>query len=157
MKQSMKSTHLRLIIVLFVWLWSSSAFTVHAADKVKFETDPPQRLEVRYRLFKTENIWNFLELDTQTGRLWQIQFSVDNDANRARTPINTESLATDGKNGRFTLYPTSNMWNFLLVDQDSGRIWQVQFSIDDENRGIFPIAGPEDRNFLPEKLPKSSR
>ena len=153
----MRSTCLRLVIVLLAWCGSSNAFTVHAADKVKFETDPPQRLEVRYRLFKTENIWNFLELDTQTGRIWQIQFSVDNDANRARTPINTETLAADGKNGRFTLYPTSNMWNFLLVDQDNGRIWQVQFSIDDENRGIFPVPGLEDRNLLPEKSLKSPR
>lgn len=153
----MRFTYLRLAIVLVAWLGYGGTFTVHAADKMKFETDPPQRLEVRYRLFKTGNMWNFLELDTQTGRLWQVQFSVDNDVNRTRTPINTEALATDGKNGRFTLYPTDNMWNFLMVDQDSGRIWQAQFSIDDENRGIFQILGFEDTRPLPEKLLKNPR
>jgi hypothetical protein len=55
------------------------------------------------------------------------------------------------------LYPTDNMWNFLMLDQDSGRIWQAQFSIDDENRGIFPILGFEDKHLLPEKLPKNPR
>jgi hypothetical protein len=153
----MRFPHFYLTIILAAWLGYGSTFSVHAADKMKFETDPPQRLEVRYRLFKTGNMWNFLELDTQTGRLWQVQFSVDNDNNRTRTPINTEALATDGKNGRFTLYPTDNMWNFLMLDQDSGRIWQAQFSIDDENRGIFPILGFEDKHLLPEKLLKNPR
>lgn len=153
----MRFPYLQLIIILAVSLGYGSTFTVHAADKVKLETDPPQRLEVRFRLFKTGNMWNFLELDTQTGRLWQVQFSVDNDDNRTRTPINTEALTADGKNGRFTLYSTDNMWNFLMVDQDSGRVWQAQFSIDDENRGIFPIVGSEDKRLLPEKLLKNPR
>lgn len=153
----MRFTYLQLIIILAAWFGYGGTLTVHAADKMKFETDPPQRLEVRYRLFKTGNMWNFLELDTQTGRLWQVQFSVDNDDNRTRTAINTEVLAADGKNGRFTLYSTDNMWNFLMLDQDSGRIWQAQFSIDDENRGIFPILGFEDKHLLPEKLLKNPR
>lgn len=153
----MRFTYFQLIIILAAGLGYGSTFSVHAADKMKFETDPPQRLEVRYRLFKTGNMWNFLELDTQTGRLWQVQFSVDNDVNRTRTAINTEVLSADGKNGRFTLYPTDNMWNFLMLDQDSGRIWQAQFSIDDENRGIFPILGFEDKHLLPEKLLKNPR
>lgn len=114
-------------------------------------------MDVRFRLFKTENMWNFLELDTQTGRIWQVQFTVDKDGGRGKTPINDKSLATESKNGRFTLYPTDNMWNFLLVDQDAGRVWQVQFSVGDENRGIFPIFGLEDLNILLDKVPKKTR
>ena len=129
----------------------------YAADKIKFETDPPQRLDVRFRLFKTENMWNFLELDTQTGRLWQIQFTVDKDSSRIKLPINSSPLAPDGKNGRFTLYPTNNMWNFMLVDQDNGRIWQAQFSVGDENRDIFPILSDEDIQLLLDKLPKKPK
>jgi hypothetical protein len=86
-------------------------------------------------------MWTFLELDTQTGRLWQIQFTVDKDSNRLKVPINSTALAPEGKNGRFTLYPTDNMWNFLLVDQDDGRIWQAQFSVEAEKRLFFPILG----------------
>lgn len=111
----------------------------YAADGIKFETDPAQRLDVRYRLFKTGNTWSFLELDTQTGRLWQVQFSVGNDSSRIKLPINSDALASEGKNGRFTIYPTNNMWNFMLIDQDNGRVWQAKFSIGEDNRGIFPI------------------
>ncbi len=39
------------------------ATSARAADPIMFLTDPPQRLDVRFRLFRTENIWNFLELD----------------------------------------------------------------------------------------------
>ena len=131
--------------------------SAHAAEKIKFITDPPQRLDVRFRLFKTENMWNFLELDTQTGRIWQVQFTVDKDVSRVKMPINDKSLVTEGKNGRFTLYPTDNMWNFLLVDQDVGLVWQVQFSVDDENRGLFPVFSPEDLDMLLDKAPKKSK
>ena len=129
----------------------------HAADKIKSETDPIQRIDVRYRLFKTENMWNFLELDTQTGRLWQIQFTVENDSSRIRLPINSSSLAPESKNGRFTLYPTNNMWNFMLVDQDNGRIWQAQFSTGDENRGIIPIPSDESVMRIINKLLKKPK
>ena len=156
-KQLMRFTNLQLIIVFAAWIGYGNVFTAYAADKVKFETDPPQRMDVRYRLFKTANMWNFLELDTQTGRLWQVQFSVDNDNNRTRTPLNIENLAADGRNGRFTLYPTDNIWTFLMVDQDNGRLWQAQFSITDENHGIFPIVGSEDARLLPEKFLKIPR
>ena len=57
-------------VLCAILLGRSSVPLVHAADKLRLETDPQQRLDVRYRLFKTENIWTFLELDTQTGRLW---------------------------------------------------------------------------------------
>lgn len=99
---------------------------------------PPQRVEAKFRFFKTENTWNFLELDTQTGKVWQVQFSVDSDANRVKIPINTEVLAKEGKAGRFTLYPTKNMYNFILLDQDNGKSWQVQFATDN-NQMIKPI------------------
>lgn len=91
----------------------------------------------RYKLYKTENYWNFLELDTRTGAVWQVQFVV-NDTNRFKTKIVwslldsgvSESTAPDG---RFELYPTTNRYNFLLVDQTTGRVWQIQWAIDDES------------------------
>ena len=32
------------------------------------------------------------------------------------------------QNGRFKLYPTGNMYNFIMVDVINGRSWQVQWS-----------------------------
>ena len=38
------------------------------------------------------------------------------------------------KNGRFKLYPTDNMYNFIMVDVIDGRTWQVQWNIDKDKR-----------------------
>ena len=43
------------------------------------------------------------------------------------------------RNGRFFLYPTQNMYNFILLDQVDGRTWQVQWSIDKDKRGTWAI------------------
>ena len=38
------------------------------------------------------------------------------------------------QNGRFKLYPTENMYNFIMVDVIDGRTWQVQWNIDYDKR-----------------------
>ena len=38
------------------------------------------------------------------------------------------------KNGRFKLYPTGNMYNFIMVDVIDGRTWQVQWNTDENKR-----------------------
>ena len=38
------------------------------------------------------------------------------------------------QNGRFKLYPTGNMWNFIMVDVIDGRTWQVQWSTKENER-----------------------
>ena len=70
----------------------------------------------------------------------QVQFGMEDDR-RLIANLNTESLVTSDKevNDRFTLYPTQNIYTFILLDQFDGRAWQVQWSIDPENRGITPI------------------
>ena len=36
---------------------------------VKIKSDPQQPIDGVYRLFETQNMWNFLLLDTQYGRV----------------------------------------------------------------------------------------
>jgi len=43
------------------------------------------------------------------------------------------------KNGRFKLYPTGNIYNFIMVDVIDGRTWQVQWNIDDNKRLVYRI------------------
>ncbi len=43
------------------------------------------------------------------------------------------------ENDRFALYPTQNIYTFILLDQVDGRTWQVQWSIDTYSRGVIPI------------------
>src|SRR5690606_36386198 len=73
----------------------------------------------RFTLTPTENMWNFLLLDTATGRVWQVQYSVSKDIPKTTYSINTVSLISSSEPlipGRFTLIPTKNVWNFLLLD-----------------------------------------
>jgi hypothetical protein len=42
-------------------------------------------------------------------------------------------------NDRFTLYATKNIYNFILLDQLDGKVWQVQWSTEIKNRMIVPI------------------
>ena len=41
------------------------------------------------------------------------------------------------KNGRFKLYPTGNMYNFIMVDVIDGRTWQVQWHHDEDKRLVI--------------------
>ena len=91
-------------------------------------------------MFPTENIWTFLKLDTSNGKIWQVQYSV-NDNNRGEIELNNTALVSGeaAENGRFTLYPTNNMYNFILLDQFDGKMWQVQWSVEAENRLVIPL------------------
>jgi uncharacterized protein YxeA len=92
-----------------------------------------------YQLYPTTNMWTFIKLNTRNGKMWQVQYSTD--GNRFETYLSLTPLAdrVDETNGRFTLYSTQNMWNFILLDQIDGRVWQVQWSQEAENRGVLPI------------------
>jgi hypothetical protein len=93
-----------------------------------------------YRLFPTQNIWTFIKLNTRNGQMWQVQYNI-NDNNRFETNLSLAPLVNKDEetNGRFTLYPTQNIYNFILLDQLDGRVWQAQWSIDVDKRGIIPI------------------
>lgn len=43
------------------------------------------------------------------------------------------------QNGRFKLYPTGNMYNFIMVDVINGRTWQVQWSTKKDERLVLRI------------------
>ena len=43
------------------------------------------------------------------------------------------------KNGRYKLYPTGNMYNFIMVDVIEGRTWQIQWSVKEDKRLVFRI------------------
>ena len=97
-------------------------------------------LKQRYKLYQTENIYTFLQLDTKTGMIEQVQWSLDSD-NEGSFPINSEDL-TFGLgygSGSFELYPTKNMYQFLLLDKTNGRKWHIQWGIGDTKRWIRRI------------------
>lgn len=94
-----------------------------------------------YQLFPTKNYWTYIKLDTRNGKMWQVHFTVNNDELKGELVLNSLSLVSKEKevNGRFTLYPTENIYNFLLLDQIDGDVYQVQWSMEAEYRGVVPI------------------
>jgi len=104
-------------------------------------SEPSQDPTAPFRLYRTTNFWTFIELETTTGRMRQIQFDVSG-SSRGSTVLNSQDLAMgkDKHPGRFTLYPTSNMYTFILLDQVDGGTWQVQWAIEAINRLVLPIS-----------------
>lgn len=99
-----------------------------------------QSPNAKYRLYPTPNLWIFIKLNTSDGRLWIVQYSTTA-GNQLEVPLSQIERADETKrqNGRFTLYSTQNMYNFLLLDQIDGRVWQVQWSMDGNNNIVIPI------------------
>lgn len=97
-------------------------------------------LKNRYKLYPTENIYTFLELDTKTGIIRQVQWSLDVDK-EGSVFINPTDLTLGlgfGSNS-FELYPTKNMYQFILIDKTDGRKWHVQWGMEDGKRWIKRI------------------
>lgn len=94
---------------------------------------------INYRLFQTNNRWTFLKLDTRTGEINHVQYSIDGNAMQYRLNDTPLAEGIDAVPGRFFLYPTENTYNFILLDQIDGRVWQVQWNIDDDKRGVWRI------------------
>jgi hypothetical protein len=94
-----------------------------------------------YKLYPTKNYWTFIKLDTRNGKMWQVHFTVNADGIQTEIFLNPVSLVVKEKeiNGRFNLYATENIYNFLLLDQIDGEVFQVQWSMDAKNRGVIPI------------------
>lgn len=97
-------------------------------------------LKNRFKLYTTENIYTFLQLDTKTGQIKQLQWSLDSDKEGTVT-INDDDL-TYGYGygfGSFELYPTKNMYQFILLDKTDGRKWHVQWGMEPTKRWIRRI------------------
>lgn len=94
-----------------------------------------------YQLFPTKNYWTFLKLDTRNGKIWQVHFTVKDGEAQGELELNSLPLVSKEKeiSGRFTLYSSENIYNFLLLDQIDGLVYQVQWSMDANNRGVVPI------------------
>lgn len=91
----------------------------------------------RYKFYPTENIYNFIKLDTRTGQIEQVQWSLDTDK-EGSVFINSEDLSWVS-GSLFELYPTKNMYKFLLLDKSNGRAWHVQWGMEDKERWIRRI------------------
>lgn len=109
-------------------------------NELLYRLDIDLSLKNRYKLYETENIYTLLRLDTKTGMIDQVQWSLDSDKEGTIT-INGEDL-TYGLgvgSGSFELYPTKNMYQFILMDKTNGRMWHVQWGFEFKKRWIQRI------------------
>lgn len=95
----------------------------------------------RYKIYPTSNMYNFLKLDTQTGRITKIQWNLEDDKRFEKVVSSKILIGYDEEliNGRFEAYPTENMYNFLLLDKIDGRTWQFQWGFDANKNWIERI------------------
>lgn len=102
-------------------------------DGIYMNIDKP-----RFKIYQTENTYNLLKVDTRTGSVWQVQYRMKG-VSAQTVPINyMGSLGVvrdeDGWDGRFELYPTKNMYTFILIDSGSGATFQVQWGTEPDYR-----------------------
>lgn len=93
----------------------------------------------RFELYPTQNSFNFLKLDKKTGKIYQVQWSLEGEEEFSITlnGIDLSQFSTDGN--CFKLYPTKNMWQFILLNGALGRAWHVQWGFEEKNRWIKRI------------------
>ena len=76
----------------------------------------------RYKMYPTQNINILLKLDTATGRVWMVQYGTGDNIGLS-VPVDDSSLLYSWDTiqaGRFEMYPTQNMYNFILLDTQLG-------------------------------------
>ncbi|AWA31037.1 hypothetical protein HYN48_13620 [Flavobacterium magnum] len=128
------------ITFLILFVFRSQGQTQQNNSPVTKQTEKQVENPI-YRLFPTENYWTFIKLDTRNGKMWQVHFTITEGEFEGELILNSDSLVltTEEVNGRFTLYPTKNMYNFILLDQMDGRTYQVQWNSDKEKRFVSRI------------------
>lgn len=99
---------------------------------------PHRAEEANYELYPTQNMHIFLKLDTRNGRVWMVQYHLK-DVQGCEVAINEQNIV-NGKSGRFKMYPTQNIWNFMLLDTEEGKTYQVQWGMEQENCMLIPIS-----------------
>jgi hypothetical protein len=127
--------------ILFILTMVASAM-VGMAQNVDFPaTEYTQDPKANFRLYKTKNTYNFIKLDTRTGQMEMVQWSTKS-GGTFTYPLSIEKRVysvEDEIPGRFTLYATTNFFNFVLLDQIDGRTWQVQWSTEPNDMMVIRI------------------
>lgn len=126
-------------IIAALTLLFALASPAWAEEPLEFIEEFKQSLDAPYRLFPTTNINTLIALQTSSGRLYQIHPGIGESAVQGAITINDKDLTPEGsdsESNRFTLYPTSNIYSFILVDQLIGRFWRVQWNYEKDKRFI---------------------
>ncbi len=120
---------------------SPSLLPCHKNDPIKISGETITRTKDRYKIYPTPNMYNFLKLDTRTGVIYRIQWSLT-DNKRYESYVSRKLLVDlndDWIDGRFEIYPTTNIYSFLLLDKINGRVWHCQWGFSASHNWIERI------------------
>ncbi len=122
-------------IILIIVIAVVAVFTMKAQIIARDSTTIFPR--ENFELYQTGDSQVFLKLDSRNGKVVQIRYSSSRSRREAEV-INGSSLASQGaeRTGRFLLKPTENNSIFLLLDQDEGGLWQIQWNSSRKDREI---------------------
>lgn len=130
----------RIVFSIIIGLTSVTTFAQSSSVTVAPVQNISTDSTVVYRLFSTRNMYTFIKLNTRNGKMWQVQWGSETKYQFENTLSDISRVYLDDeKNGRFFLYPTTNIYNFILLDQIDGRVWQVQWSTEPKDRMVVPI------------------
>lgn len=129
------------LLLVLTALISLNTLQAKAQTQSKVSEEKSRSLSSEYELYATKNMWFFIKLDTRNGKMSQVHFSLDLKSYRGEQSLNDIPLvySYEEEVGRFALYPTQNTFNFILLDKISGRTYQVQWSLEAENRMVIPL------------------
>lgn len=119
---------------------SADSIAIYTADMVNdlVTLQMKRNLSERYKIYATENIYVFIKLDTQTGKLQLIQWSLKSE-DEFTVSLNKYDLSKYTGLNSFELYPTKNIYQFILLDKATGRTWHVQWGTRSSDRWIKSI------------------
>lgn len=94
-----------------------------------------------YELYPTENMYNFLKLNTSDGRITQVQYSINKDEARFECSLNSIPMvdASQAQNAGLNCILRKIYIRFCFWITINGRTWQVQWSLD--NKAVRGIVG----------------
>jgi len=130
------------VICIIMLTFPLSAQTADSQTHEMLQTIIEQTSVPRYKMYQTTNIYNLLKLDTRLGQVWMVQYSLSEaDAIIAEVgkPVLNESSEKNGYNGRFELYSTENIYNFIMLDTYTGDMYQVQWNIYPDKRFVIDL------------------
>lgn len=128
----------KIYLILFVLVnFNAKGQTINENELVRvsnYQSPVPSK----FRLYPTKNIFIFLRLNTSTGFIDLVQIA-NRDVPSSIVKLSESPLVLDGPVDRFTLYPTPNIWTFLLLDQVEGTPYLVHWSTEPDKRIVMKI------------------
>ncbi len=119
-------------------LRDSLLMSIYKVDSLNTAINVVESMVGRYEIYPTQNTHVHLRLDTATGEIYMVYFQIGEDWEKELIkicePLFYPKINDRLVSGRFKLHPTTNIYNFILLDTVYGDCWDVQWSYEKNKR-----------------------